>query len=215
VGPLLDGSNRRELRAGRILDGRTSWVPVQVPLEEVVARVVQLGALCSSGDRSAVVATSDFDVESLRPELAVAYITVVVDRDDLSPEDVVSVGDARGNGDTLRVAVVVEDSIRTPVASLALSMTRRVAALAVVDKRALVDFKEVQFVLVDILAVSIAGSEVGGCPAMVGAVPALLVGAAATLVVPVEGYVRAGWCFGGIRRGRGVFVGNDSGAEVL
>ena len=215
MGPLLDGSNRRELRAGRILDGLTSWVPVQVPLEEVVARVVQFGALLSSGDRSAVVATSDFDVESLRPELAVAYVTVVVDRDDLSPDDVVSAGDARGDGDTLRVAVVVEDSIRTPVASLALSWTRRVAALAVVDERALVDFEEVQFVLVDVLAVAVAGSEVGGCPAMVGAVPALLVGAAATLVVPVKGYVRAGWCFGGVRRGRGVSVGNDVGAGVL
>jgi hypothetical protein len=105
--------------------------------------------------------------------------------------------------------------IRTPVASLAFSLIRRVAALAVVDKRALVDFEEVQFVLVDILAVSIAGSKVGSCPAVVGAVLTLLVGAVATLVVPVKGYVRPGWCFGGIRRGRGVFVGNDSGAEVL
>jgi hypothetical protein len=189
VGPLLDGSDSRELRAGRILDGFTSCVPVEVPLEEVVARVVQLGTLLSSGHLSAVVTTSDLDVESLRPELAVANIAVVVDRDDLSPKDVVSAGDLRGNGDTLRVAVVVEDGIRTPVASLALSLTRRVAALAVVDKRALVDLEELKFGLVDVPTVAVAGSEVGSCPAVVGAVPALLARAAATLVVPVEGYL--------------------------
>jgi hypothetical protein len=177
------------LRAGRILDGLISCVPVEVPLEEVVARVVQLGTLLSSGHLSAVVTTSDFDVESLRPELAVANIAVVVDRDDLSPEDVVSAGDLRGDGDTLRVAVVVEDGIGTPVASLALSLTRRVAALAVVDERALVDLEELKFGLVDVPAVAVAGSEVSSCPAVVGAVPALLARAAATLVVPVEGYI--------------------------
>jgi hypothetical protein len=164
-------------------------VPVEIPLKEVVARAVQLGTLLSSGNLSAIITTSNLDVESLWPELAVTNITVVVDRDDLSPKDVVSTRDLRGDSNTLRVAVVVEDSIGTPVASLALSLTRRVAALAVVDKCALVDLKELKSSLVSVLAVAVAGSEVGGCPAVVGAVPALLAGAAATLVVPVEGYI--------------------------
>jgi hypothetical protein len=189
VGPLLDGSDSRKLRAGRILDGLISCVPVEVPLEEVVARVVQLGTLLSSGHLSAIITTSDLNVESLRLELAVANIAVVVDRHDFSPEDVVSAGDLRGDGDILRVAVVVEDGIGTPVGSLALSLARRVAALAVVDERALVDLEELKFGLVDILAVIVAGGKVDGWTAMVGTVPALLARAAATLVVPVEGYI--------------------------
>lgn len=182
-------SDSRELRARRILDGLIGCVPVEIPLKEVVARVVQLGTLLSSRHLSAVIATSDPDVESLRPELAVANIAVVVDRDDLSPEDVVSAGDLRGNGDTLRVAVVVKDGIGTPKASLALRLARRVAAVAVVDKRTLVDLEEFELRLFHVLAVAVAGGEVGGCPAVVGAVPALLAGAAATLVVPVEGHI--------------------------
>jgi len=189
VGPLLDGSNSRKLGAGRNLDNLAGWVPVQVPLQQVVARVVQLGTLLSSGHRSAVVTTCDLDVESLRPELAVANIAIVVDRNNLSPENVVSAGDLRGDGDSLRVAVVVEDNIGAPVASLALRFAGRVAAPAVIDERALVDLEELKLGLMDVLAVAVAGSHVGGCPAVVGAVPALLVGAAATLVVPAESHI--------------------------
>lgn len=214
MGALLNGSDSSELRAGRILDGLTGLVPVEVPLEELVAGVVQLSTLLSSWDLSAVVTAGDLDVESLRPELAVADIAVVVDGNDLSPEDVVSAGDLLGDGDALGVAVVVEDGVGTPVAGLALGLARRVAALAVVDECALVDLEELKLGLVDVLAVAVARSHVGGCPAVVGAVPALLTGAAATLVVPGELDGLASGGFDGVRGGGGIPVGNDVGAGM-
>jgi hypothetical protein len=214
VGALLVGCDSSKLRAGRILNGLTGLVPVEVPLEKLVVGVVQLGALPSSWDLSVVVTTGNPDVESLRPELAIANIAVVVNGDDLSPQDVVSAGNLRGDGDALRVAVVVEDSIGTPVASLALRFTRRVAAPAVVDERALVDFEEVQFGLVDVLAVAVAGSHVSGCPAVMGAVPALLIGAAATLVVPGELDRLASGGFDSVRGRGGIHMSNDVGAGM-
>jgi hypothetical protein len=189
MGTLLNGSDGSKTRAGRVLDSLASWVPVEVPLEEIIASLVQLGTLLSSRDLSAVFTAGDLDVESLRPELALADIAVVVDRHDLGPQDVVSAGDLRGDGDLLGVAVVVEDGVGTPVAGLALGFARGVAALAVVDERALVDLEELELRLFDVLAVAVAGCHVGGCPAVVRAVPAFLSRAAATLVVPVEGYV--------------------------
>jgi len=120
VGTLGDGGDRGEPGAGRILDGLTSLVPVEVPLEELVAGVVQLSTLLSSGHLLAVVTAGDLDVEGLRPELAVADRAVVVDGNNLSPEDVVATGDLLGDSDALGVAVVVEDGVGAPVADLAL-----------------------------------------------------------------------------------------------
>jgi hypothetical protein len=77
-----------------------------------------------------------------------------------------------------------------------------------------VDLEELELRLFHVLAVAVAGGEVGGCPAVVGAVPALLSFAAATLVVPVEDYVRAGGSFGCVGRRRGILVRNDVGAGV-
>lgn len=215
MGTLGDGCDRGEPRAGRILDGLTSLVPVEVPLEELVAGVVQLGTLLSSGHLLAVVTAGDLDVEGLRPELAVADRAVVVDGNNLSPEDVVATGDLLGDSDALSVAVVVEDGVGTPVADLSLRVTAgRVAALAVVDERALVDLEELKLGLVDVLAVAVARSHVGGCPAVVRAVPALLAGAAGTLVVPGELYGLASGGFDGVWGRRGILVGNDVGPRI-
>lgn len=210
---LLDRSDSSEFRTRRILDGLTSLVPVKVPLEKLIASLVQLSTLLSSRHLRAVITASDLDVESLRPELALADIAVVVDRHNFSPKDVVSAGDLRWNGNLLGVSVVVEDGVGTPVAGLALGLAGGVAALAVVDEGALVDLEELELGLVDVLAVAVAGCHVGSCPAVVGAVPAFFARAAAALVVPVEGYVLAGGGFGGVWGGRGILVGNDVGAD--
>jgi hypothetical protein len=151
-------SNGRQLRAGRSLDSLTSFVPVEIPLKQLVARLVQLSTLLSSRHLSAVITASDFDVESLGPELPLAHVAVVVDRYDLRAQNVVSAGDLAGDGDALRVFLVVEDRVGAPVSGLALSGAVRVATLAVR--------------LLDVLAVAVARSEVGGGPAVVGAVPA-------------------------------------------
>jgi len=214
VSTLLNGSDSSELRTRRILDGLASLVPVEVPLEKLIAGLVQLSTLLSSRDLLAVITASDLDVESLRPELALANIAVVVDRHNLRPEDVVSAGDLRRDGNLLGVSVVVEDGVGAPVAGLALGLAGGVAALAVVEEGALVDLEELELRLVDVLAVAVAGCHVGGCPAVVRAVPALLSGAAAALVVPVEGYVLAGGGFNGVWGGGGILVGNDVGAGV-
>ena len=180
--------DRGDLGAGSVLDDLVGLVPVEVPLEELVVGRVELGALLALGDLGAVVAARDLDVEGLGPELPVGDVAVVVDRGDLGAEDVVSAGDAAGDGDGVGVAVVVEDGVGAPLACLLLGGALGVAgALGVLGQRDLVDLEEGEVRLVDLGAVAVAGSEVGGGPAMVAAVPALLALAARALVVPVEG----------------------------
>lgn len=120
----LDRCDRCELRTRRGLDGLAGRVPVEVPLEESIVSVVQLGTLLSGRNLSAVVTTSDLDVEGLGPELPVGDIAVVMDGHDLSAEDVVAAGDLFRDGDTLLVAIVIEDGIGAPVADLTLAGTR-------------------------------------------------------------------------------------------
>ena len=120
MAPDLAEKGRCDAGARCGLDGLAGLVPVDVPLEERIAVVVELSAQLSSRDLSAVVTTGDLDVEGLRPELAVLDGAVVVDGHDLSPQDVVAVGDVRGDGDALGVTLVVEDSVGAPVAGLLL-----------------------------------------------------------------------------------------------
>jgi hypothetical protein len=77
-----------------------------------------------------------------------------------------------------------------------------------------VDLEELKLGLVDVLAVAVARSHVGGCPAVVRAVPALLAGAAGTFVVPGELYGLASGGFDGVWGRRGILVGNDVGPRI-
>lgn len=61
------------------------------------------------------------------------------------------------------------------------------------------NLEELELGLVDVLAVTVAGSEVCGGPAVVGAVPAVFSAAASALMVPGEGYFRSGGGRGGVR----------------
>jgi hypothetical protein len=65
----LDRSDSGKLRAGRILDGLASCVPVKVPLKERIVGGVDFSSLLSGGDRSTIITTLDGDVEGLGPEL--------------------------------------------------------------------------------------------------------------------------------------------------
>jgi hypothetical protein len=164
--------NRRQLRAGRILNSLASSVPVEVPLKQLISGLVKLSALLSSRHLSAVIATGDLDVESLGPELPFAHIAVVVDRHDLRAQNVVSARDLAGDLDALRVLVVVEDGVSAPVAGLALGLALGVAPLAIIDQSGLVDLEELEVRLLDVFAVTVARGEVCGGPTVVGAVPA-------------------------------------------
>ena len=128
---------------------------------------------------------------------------------DLRAENVVSTRNLAGDGDALLVVVVVEDGVGAPVACLLLRGALRVAAGAVVDKRALVDLEELELRLVDVFAVAAARGEVGRGPAVVAAVPAFLAVVAGARVVPGEGHLGAGGGFGSVGRGGGVFVRDD------
>jgi hypothetical protein len=163
-------------------------------------------SLSSTGHRSSI-------GTYLGPELAVGDSTVVVDGGNLSAEDVVAGGDLARNGDTVGIAVVVEDGIGTPLASVALSLAALgvAGALGVGSQGDLVDLEELKLGLVDLGAVAVAGSKPCGGPAVVGTVPTLLALAAAALVVPVEGDLGAGRGLGGVGRGSGILVGDDVG----
>lgn len=208
-------SNRSEHWAGSIFESLVGLVPVEVPLEERVIGRVQFGSPLSLGDRGTILTTSDLDVEGLGPELTVADGAVVVDGDDLGSEDEVAVGEIGRDGDSLGVGVVVEDGVSAPVAGLFLGRAGRVAALAVVDQGRLVDLEELERCLVDLGAVAIAVGHVGGGPAVVRAVPSLLVGTTGTIVMPVELDVGAGGNLDSVGRGRSILVGNDVGATVI
>lgn len=73
------------------------------------------------------------------------------------------------------------------------------------------DLEELELGLVNVLAVTVARSHVGGGPAVVGAVPALFATAASSLVVPSEGHLLSGGRISGIGRWRGILVGDDVG----
>jgi hypothetical protein len=201
--------NRSEGRAWSILDDLVSLVPVKVPLKESIASLVQLGALLASRDGSTVVATLDVNVESLRPELPLGDIAVVVDGHNLSAEDVVAAGDLARDGDALSIVVIVEDGVSAPVSSLALRSTIRVATLSVVDQGALMDLEELELGLVNLAAVTVARGKVGGSPAVVAAVPTVLTAAATTLVVPVESDLGSSLDVSRVRRRGGILVGLD------
>ncbi len=183
-------------------------MPVQVPLEKGIGIVVDVCALDTGGDRSAVISASDLDVESLGPELSVGDSAVVVDGCDFSTEHVIAAWDALGDSDALLVVIVVEDGVSAPVAGLLLGLTLRVAAGAVVDEGALVDLEEAKLGLVDLGAVAVAWGEVGGGPAVMAAVPADFVTAARALVGPGESDGLAGRSFNSVWGGRSVLVGN-------
>lgn len=196
----LDRSDVGKLRTRSRPDNFACVVPVEIPLKQSVTSVVEFSALLSGRNLSAVITTSDLDVEGLRPELPVLNIAVVVDGDDFSAQDVVAAGDLLGDRDALLVAVVIEDGIGPPVAGLGLLAAVRVAAGAVVDEGALMDLEELQLSLVDVLAVTIAWSEIGGCPTVVRAIPALLVaGVTRAGVMPGESNFLTGWCSDCIR----------------
>lgn len=202
------GSNRRELWSRSILDGLASIVPVQIPLQQRIVGRVDLSTLFALGHLRVVITTSDLDVESLGPELALRDIAVVVDGRDLRAQDVVAAGNILGDLNVLAILVVVENGVSAPVAGLLFGGSVGVAALTVVDQRALVDLKEFELGLVDVLAVAVAGCEVGCGPAVVAAVPALLTLLACALMVPVEGHFGASWGLGSVGRGAGILVGN-------
>lgn len=213
VAPGVAGRNRCDLRTRSIWGSLASLVPVKVPLKERVVGLVQLGTLLSSRDLGAILTASHLDVEGLRPELAVANITVVVDGDDLGSEDVVLAGNVRWDLDCLSVAVVVEDGVGAPVTGLFLGRAGRVAALAVVDQGGLMDLEELESRLVDLGTVAVARGEISGSPAVVGAVPALFAAATAAFMVPVESDIRSSGDWSSVRRGRSVLVSNDVGVR--
>lgn len=62
---VAGNSDGRERRAGSIFDDLAGGVLVQVPGKEDVLGGVDLGALDTCGDGSAVVTTCDLDVEGL------------------------------------------------------------------------------------------------------------------------------------------------------
>lgn len=110
------------------------------------------------------------------------------------------------------IVVVVEDGVGAPLASLLGGRSRSVTGASwVAGQRDLVDLEELELSLVDLGAVAVTGSEVGGSPAMVGTVPALLTTFALAGVVPVEGNLRAGRSLSGVRGRFGVLVGDDVG----
>ena len=105
----------------------------------------------------------------------------------LGAENVVAGGDLAGDGDSVGIAVVVEDGVSAPLACLLLSASLcEASALRVAGECDLVDFEELEFGLVDLGAVAVASSEPGGGPAVVGAVPADLVAVALSVVLPGE-----------------------------
>lgn len=157
----LDRSDGGKLRTRSSFDSLACVVPVEVPLEQSVVRVVDFSALLSCGDLSAVVTTSDLDVEGLGPKLPILDIAVVVDGNDFSAQNVVATGDLLGDCDTLLVAVVIEDGVSSPVTGLGLLAAVGVAARSVVDESALVDFEELKLCFIDILAVTVAWSQIG------------------------------------------------------
>ena len=191
-------------------EGLAGLVPVDIELEKGVAGLVELSRLGARGDGGGVVAASDLDVGALGPELALGNVAVVVDRHDLSAHDVVAVGDA-GDLDGLCVAVLVEDGVGTPEAGLLLGRALGEAALAVVDQAGAVDLEELERGGVDLGAVAVAGSEVGGGIAVVTAVPADLTATALALVLPGEGDVAAGGGLDGVRGGGGADVADEVG----
>lgn len=128
----VDRQGERKLGARSSRDGLASVVPVKIPLEELVVAGVKLGTLGSSRDL-VTGSSSDLDVESLWPELALRDIAVVVDGHHFCAEDVVTRWDLLGDGDGLGVAAVVEDGVCAPVAGRALLAAVGVTALAVVD----------------------------------------------------------------------------------
>lgn len=132
-----------------------------------------------------------------------------MDRCDLGTEDVVAAGDLAGNSNALSIAVVVENGISAPVAGLLLGRALRVATFAVIDQSALMDLEELKLGLVNLAAVAVAGSKVSSCPSMVAAVPSLFTGVTGTLMMPVEGDIRASLNVGSVWRGRSVNVSDD------
>lgn len=210
---IAGDSDRGELRARGITEDLAGVVPVQVPGEELVFGGVDLSAFDTLRDRLAVVTASDLDVEGLGPDLAVGDGTIVVDGSNLRAQDVVARGDLAGDGDSVGVAIVVENSVGAPLASVLLSRgTLSVAStLGVGGQGDPVDLEELKLSLVDLGAVAVTGSEPSSGPAVVGAVPAFLTLTTATLVVPVEGDLRTGRGFGGVGRRSGILVGDDIG----
>ena len=205
-------SNGGELRARSIKDGLANGVLVEVPGEELVLGRIDLRSFNALRNGLVVVATSDLDIEGLGPELAVGDGAVVMDGRNLSAQHIVAGGDLAGDGDGVSVAVVIEDGISTPLASLAPRLSLSVAsALGVRGQGDLVDLEKLKIGLVDLGAITVARGKPRRGPAVVRAVPALLALAAAALVVPVESDLGAGRGFGSIGRGSGVFVGDDVG----
>jgi len=193
---------RRRRSTGRQVGTRdkvvspSSDMPVQIEGQQRISCFIQVRGLHASRHGSAVVTTRDLDVEGLGPELPVPDSTVVVDRHDLSAQDVVSVGDGTRDLDALLAVVVVEDGVGAPVSGVGFRLAAfGVTTRGVVDQGALVDLEELERRLVDVLAVAVAGSQVRGGPAVVAAVPAGLISTASALVEPGEGYVLAGGSF--------------------
>ena len=213
LGAGVGARGERRTRRGR--DGLLSIVPVEVPLEKSIRGRINLGTLDTSGNLGAGDTAGDLDVEGLRPELALGDGAVVVDGSDFSTEDIVAAGQITGESDGLLIVVVVENGVGTPVTGLLLGLTLGEAARAVVDEGALVNLEEFELGLVDVLAVAVAGSKPGSSPAVVAAVPPVLVSAALALVVPGEGHLGAGSGLGSIGRWLGVDVGDDVGIVDL
>jgi hypothetical protein len=103
--------NRRQKRSRRIRESLTSIVPVQVPLQQRIARKVQLCAFLADRHLGTVLPTSHVDVETLRPELSLRHWPIIVNRDDFCTQDVVSIGNITWDCHALGVVIVVEDGI--------------------------------------------------------------------------------------------------------
>ena len=177
--------------------------------------MVDLSSLDTSWHGGTVSTTSDLDVEGLRPELPIGDSAIVMDRSDLSTEDIVAAGDTLGDGNGLLVAAIVEDGVSAPVSGLLCGVASRVAAGAVVDESALVDLEELERGLIDVLAVAGARGKVGHCPAVMAAVPANFVTAAAALMGPSESNGLAGRSFNSVRGWRSVNVSDHIGVAQL
>jgi hypothetical protein len=193
------GRRKSECRARSSREGLAGVVPVKVPLQKSVVAGVQLSTFSSSWHLGAVVASCNLDVEGLGPELTLRHIAIIVDRHHLGAEDVVAIGNLRGNGDALGVASIVEDGIGAPVSDLALLAALRVPARAVVDESALMNLEELKFGLVDTLAVAVAWGKVCCSEAVVGAVPSVFTGSARALMVPMEGHLGSSRSFRSVR----------------
>ena len=114
------------------------------------------------------------------------------------------------------IAIVVENDISSPFAGLLARVGVCVAGvLGVANQGDLIDLEELKLIFVYFGAIALAGSEVSGSPAVVGAVPALFVDTALALVVPAESDLGASRGLCSVGRWSGILVSDDVGAVNL